>query len=249
MHVSIDVAWVGLRLWQKDGSVPRVTAADDMSMMHVSIDVAWVGLRLWQKDGSGAHFTVLIIYSLELARAVLRRRAELAGWAYVEYPSPKPWSLQRIPASPRQFRHWTRHAARHSCLISSSCLRPWHCSKWCGGHTNGMRNGILLDWGWSWERPSWHFFLFSVVRDCAALFTTLFGLEYIQSSVLPIAIPIVCFSVGPMSHLLDVATLLCTFPELHVSLGQLDLSVVQNRPSKSSNSKTGHKGITTGHWA
>ena len=54
------------------------------------------------------------------------------------------------------------------------------------------------------------FFLFSVVRDCAALFTTLFGLEYIQSSVLPIAIPIVCFSVGPMSHLLDVATLLCT---------------------------------------
>ena len=107
MHVSIDVAWVGLRLWQKDGSVPRVTA-DDMSMMHVSIDVAWVGLRLWQKDGSGAHFTVLIIFSLELARAVLRRRAELAGWAYVEYPSPKPWSLQRIPASPRQFRHWDK---------------------------------------------------------------------------------------------------------------------------------------------
>ena len=91
------------------------------------------------------------------------------------------------------------------------------------------------------------FFLFSVVRDCAALFTTLFGLEYIQSSVLPIAIPTVTFSVGPMSHLLGVATLLCTFPELHVSLGQLDLSVVQNRPSKSSNSKTGHKGITTGH--
>ena len=39
---------------------------------------------------------------------------------------------------------------------------------------------------------------FSVARDYAALFTTLFGLEYTQSSVLPIAIPIVSFAVGPM---------------------------------------------------
>ena len=37
----------------------------------------------------------------------------------------------------------------------------------------------------------------------AALFTTLFGLEYIQCSVLSIAIPIVTFSVGPMWHLLQ----------------------------------------------
>ena len=45
--------------------------------------------------------------------------------------------------------------------------------------------------------------LFLLARDYAALFTTLFGREYIQSSVLPIAIPIVSFAVGPMWHLLD----------------------------------------------
>ena len=41
-------------------------------------------------------------------------------------------------------------------------------------------------------------------RSLLILFTTLFGLEYIQCSVLSIAIPIVTFSVGQMCHLLPL---------------------------------------------
>ena len=84
--------------------VAESTGAWDREAGQILLQIACSAAARTGDAASTLHSELLqelsVIIRSHRARAVLRRRAELAGWAYVEYPRPMPWSLQRIPASP-----------------------------------------------------------------------------------------------------------------------------------------------------